>query len=118
MSKEGNEEIEEWLKNIKREISKAETPDLETIRGQLATVKNQYKQDVIFNNSEIKYAVSMLGIGVWGEKKWGEREMWSVSNYCGYQGQQGWLSPSQCMALCLSLTAAPSLLSPEHDRHF
>lgn len=38
-------------------------------RGQLATVKNQYKQDVIFNNSEIKYAVSMLGIGVWGEKK-------------------------------------------------
>lgn len=44
-------------------------PELETISSQLATVKNQYKKDVIFNNSEIKYAVSMLGIKVGGEKK-------------------------------------------------
>ena len=59
--------------------------NLETIRGQLATVKNQYKKDVIFNNSEIKYAVSMLGTG--GRVTAREGTMWSVSNYCGCQGQ-------------------------------
>lgn len=70
------------------------------------TVKNQYKKDVIFNNSEIKYAVNMLGIGAGEEKSEEKCSLLAIIVHARTSLEES-LSPSQGSTLGFSLSTVP-----------